>query len=153
MSISMHWRRTRLLILRNCTFCQDTCPRGSKAAWYCHQSYSRKGLWAAIFHTIDALLTQRSAACSSGTAREACLELPERTVRSPETSLPRRRWKVVTGTPPATSAENCHHVLTRAMLLLVRGPWWIEGCVHCCTLVGWIGCQHQLSMPFLMTHA
>lgn len=61
-------------------------PRGSKAAWYCHHSYSRKELWAAIFHTIDALLTPRRAACSPGTAREAL-------VRSPETSLPRRKWK------------------------------------------------------------
>lgn len=85
------------LILRNCVFCQETCPDGGKSSLQPSSHCSRKGLWATTFHTINVLLTPRSAAHNPGIAFKAL-------GRSMETSLPRRKWKVITGTLPAGSA-------------------------------------------------
>lgn len=78
-------------------------PMAAKAACHCHHGCSRKGLRAAIFHTINALLTPRSTAGNPGTALEAL-------VKSPETELSRRKWKVITATLPANSMGNQYYL-------------------------------------------
>lgn len=92
-------------------FCQDTYPYGSKAAFYCHQNCWRKGLWAAIFHTINALLSLRSTAGNPGIALEDLVK--RRSLGFHQLTL---------------QGTTTIYVYTRATLLIEMGPlrnWWI----------------------------
>lgn len=102
--------------LRNVISYQETCPHGSKKQPVCHHSCSRKGLWAAIFHTINALLTPRHTAGNPRVALEA-------SVRSLETSYQGESERWLLGLYLLTlQGTTTVYGITRVTLLSVTGP-------------------------------